>query len=302
MNISEEDLQRINELITYVAPEDMCQTIERMGGLTNRTYKVSTNQGKAYVVRIPGEGTEDMIRRSDEKISTLLACELGIDANLLFWRDYDGAKVTEYIQGAVTLNRDQLKLPEIIRNVAVVFKKLHSCNVDTGVRFDVFDMADTYERVIKAHDVEMYPDYEEIRRIIMDIRKQSEDISSACIVPCHNDPLPENWIYGKDQLYLIDWEYAGMNDSMWDLADVSIESDYNDTDDENLLTEYLGVEPSIADKTRFMANKLYVDYLWTLWGKARVPFDGAEMEAYALGRYQRLKNNLQKYEAMIELL
>ena len=114
-------------------------------------------------------------------------------------------------------------------------------------------------------------------------------------VPCHNDPLCENWIYGDNQLYLIDWEYAGMNDGMWDLADVSIEADYNDEHDEILLKEYLGKEPSLIERQRFIANKLYLDYLWTLWGKTRVPYDGDEMEEYALNRYIRLKSNLKKF-------
>ncbi len=86
-----------------------------------------------------------------------------------------------------------------------------------------------------------------------------------------------------------------MNDGMWDLADVSIEANYNDEQDEILLKEYLGKEPSLTERQRFIANKLYLDYLWTLWGKTRVPYDGDEMEEYALNRYIRLKSNLKKF-------
>ena len=48
-----------------------------------------------------------------------------------------------------------------------------------------------------------------------------------------------------------------------------------------------------------MANKLYLDYLWTLWGKTRVPFSGDEMEQYALDRYMRLKINLKIFEELL---
>lgn len=239
-----------------------------------------------------------MICRKNEEVSTVLACALGIDAQLLVWdhEELEGAKVTEFIRDAVTLNEEDMRLPATIRNVAGILKKLHSCNVDTGISFNVFEMADTYESVIRMHGVKMYPDYEKTKERIMEIKRRIDKEDVVQVVPCHNDPLPANWVYGQDRLYLIDWEYAGMNDRMWDLADVSVEVGYTEKQDDMLLMEYLGYMPSRIDKMRFMANKLYVDFLWTLWGKARTPFDGEEMEAYALGRYKRLKSNLKNYD------
>ncbi|MBQ5725638.1 MAG: phosphotransferase, partial [Clostridia bacterium] len=114
-------------------------------------------------------------------------------------------------------------------------------------------------------------------------------------VPCHNDPLCENWVEGDGRMYLIDWEYAGMNDGMWDIADVSIEAGFDDQRDELLLTAYLGREPGLVDRKHFLASKIYVDYLWTLWAKARVPYDGQPMEDWAQERYARLKGFLDKY-------
>jgi len=85
-----------------------------------------------------------------------------------------------------------------------------------------------------------------------------------------------------------------MNDGMWDLADVSIEADYSKENDELLLRSYFGKEPDELERKRFIANKLYLDYLWSLWGKTRVPYDGDFMEQYALDRYLRLKKNLEQ--------
>ena len=97
-------------------------------------------------------------------------------------------------------------------------------------------------------------------------------------------------------MYLIDWEYAGMNDGMWDLADVSIEAGYDEACDMMLLSSYLGKEPSVTNKKHFLANKIYVDYLWTLWAKARVPYDGQPMEDWANERYTRLKSFIEDYK------
>ena len=82
---------------------------------------------------------------------------------------------------------------------------------------------------------------------------------------------------------------------MWDLADVSIEADYDEKLDEMLLREYFGRAATENEFKRFIANKIYLDYLWTLWGKTRVPFDGKMMEDYALNRYVRLKQNISRY-------
>lgn len=292
--IIKEDIILINELINKVIGNYEIKNIERLGGLTNHSYQVELENSQKYVVRLPGEGTSEMINRNDEKVSTELAYSLGIDARLLYFGE-DGSKVSEFINNAITCNADMLREEKTIKDVAKIFHTLHTCGQDTHVPFEVFDMAKGYEEIIYGHHVNMYDDYQEVKNAIMKIKEKLDIDTTIQKVPCHNDSLCENWIYGDNQLYLIDWEYAGMNDGMWDLADVSIEANYNDEQDEILLKEYLGKEPSLTERQRFISNKLYLDYLWTLWGKTRVPYDGDEMEEYALNRYIRLKSNLKKF-------
>lgn len=292
--IVEEDIQKIKSLLETVLKTSDYVNIERLGGLTNHTYKVVFADGKEYIVRIPGEGTEDMISRSDEKISTELACRLEIDAHLLYFGN-DGAKVSEYIENARTMSMETMREEKHIEQAAKILKKLHDCGENTGVPFDVFDMADSYEKILVKNEVVLYEDYEKVKEQVMKIKKDIDEEGNVQKVPCHNDPLCENWIEGDDGLYLVDWEYAGMNDAMWDLADLSIEADYSEKQDEFLLEKYFGHVLEYRDKKRFWANKIYLDYLWTLWGKTRVPYDGNVMEEYALERYNRLKENLKSY-------
>ena len=149
-------------------------------------------------------------------------------------------------------------------------------------------------------NVAMFDDYEQSKKTVMDIKAEIDSLIDIKKVPCHNDPLCENWVVGDGRMYLIDWEYAGMNDGMWDIADVSIEANFNDEQDMLLLEKYLAKKPMSIDKKHFLANKLYVDYLWTLWAKARVPYDGQPMEDWAVERYARLKDNIEKYFALKE--
>ncbi len=290
--IVQEDLCRVRNLLDEVIGKSDYSEISRMGGLTNRTYKVKFADGEGYVVRIPGEGTEELIVRGNEKISTELACRLGIDAELLYFGS-DGSKVTRLIPNAVTMSAESMRSREHIVKAAAVFKKLHASGEDTGVPFEVFDMAGGYEKIISDKNVDMYDDYSDVKAAVMKIKAEVDSICNIKKVPCHNDALCENWVMsGGDRMYLIDWEYAGMNDGIWDLADVSIEASYERSHDEMFLTEYLGRKPEEADWKHFQANKLYVDYLWTLWAKTRVPYDGQPMEDWACERYERLKRNL----------
>ncbi len=293
-NVLHEDLEKIGGLLRSQLGLDAIRDAQRLGGLTNRTYRVTASDGAEYVCRVPGEGTEQMIVRSDERVSTQLACRVGIDAELLYFGD-DGTKITRYIPDAVTMSPQTMGQPEHIRQAAEILRALHTCGEDTGVPFEVFQMADTYERVIRDNHVPLYDDYEQVKGQVMAIKQALEAGHARPLVPCHNDPLCENWVTSGDRMYLVDWEYAGMNDGMWDLADVSIEAAYDQEQDGMLLDAYFGRPVTDHEKRTFLANKLYLDYLWTLWGLTRVPYDGESMEQYALERYQRLKENLRHY-------
>lgn len=292
----ERDKQAAQALLQKALGRTDAAEFTRMGGLTNRTYHAVFQDGAEYVVRIPGEGTEEMISRRDEEVSTRLACKLGIDAELLYFGE-NGAKVTAYIPGAVTMSAPAMREPQHIREAADILRRLHRSGEDTGISFEVFSMAASYEKIIADKQVPMFSDYAEVKAEVMAAKRQIDAACDIAPVPCHNDVLCENWVVSDaGKMYLIDWEYAGMNDGIWDVADLSIEAVYDHALDEVLLRAYLGREPETMDWKHFLANKLYVDYLWTLWAKARVPYDGQPMEDWAAERYARLKKNLLEFQ------
>ena len=289
------DIPVVKELMLKALGTDEYADLSRMGGLTNHTYKVTMNDGAEYVVRIPGEGTEEMIVRKDEMVSTKLACDLGVDAEVLYFGE-DGSKVTKYIKNAITMSSETLHEQKHIEQMAEIFKKMHTCGVDTKVPFEVFEMAASYEKIIFDKNVAMFDDYDEIKAQVMKVKSEIDSAIDVKKVPCHNDALCENWVEGDGRMYLIDWEYAGMNDGMWDLADVSIEAGFDADHDRKFLIAYLGKAPETINEKHFLANKIYVDFLWTLWAKARVPYDGQPMEDWAVERYTRLKGFIEDYK------
>jgi len=288
--IIDKDLVQIRNLVADIFAAAEVGKVERLGGMTNHTYAVQV-KGKKFLFRLPGEGTEQLINRKDEKVSSELASKIGVDTELIYFNAETGVKVASYIEGAVTMSPQSMREPENLKEAAELFRVLHTCERDTKVLFEVFEMAEGYERIILEHGVELYPDYADIRKAVMDIKKEI-DLYPCKRVPCHNDSLCENWVHGIERMYLVDWEYAGMNDPMWDLADLSIEAEYGEREDALLLEAYFEGKAGKEEKLRFYANKIYLDFLWSLWGKTRVPYDGDEMEQYAAARYQRLKRNL----------
>lgn len=295
------DLPQLHEIMKIVFNDEAWKTIERLGGMTNHSYKITREDGQEYLVRIPGDGTEEMINRLDEKKSTELACGLGIDSPLLFFSD-DGRKVMEFIHDPQPMTEEVMKRPENLKQAAEIFHRLHTCGADTGVRFEVFEMATLYEKIIRGGGVKLYDDYENIKQDVMEIKKEVDQNGAALRVPCHNDSLIGNWVLdGKGKLYLIDWEYSGMNEAMWDLSCLSIELNYGTSEDEALLSAYYACEHKtvgLNERRRFAAAKMYVDFLWTLWGLTRVPFDGQFMQEYADNRYARLKKNIELYREL----
>ena len=296
--IEKADIPKLQDLMERTFGEDIWIDIRRLGGMTNHSYKITRTDGLSYLVRIPGEGTEEMINRADERKSTELACRLGIDAPLLYFDD-TGRKVMEFIRDPQPNSPETMQRPENLRQAAEIFRKLHTCGVDTGVRFEVFEMADLYERIIRDGGVAFYDDYEAVKQAVMDIKAEVDRNGAAPRVPCHNDSLVDNWVIdGTGRLYLIDWEYSGMNEAMWDLSCLSIEAEYTPENDTQLLEAYYGRTPTVDERKRFVAAKTYVDYLWTLWGLTRVPFDGQFMQDYADARYERLKQNVEAYRKL----
>ena len=214
----ERDKQAAQALLQKVLGRTDAAEFTRMGGLTNRTYHAVFRDGAEYVVRIPGEGTEEMISRRDEEVSTRLACRLGIDAELLYFGE-NGAKVTAYIPGAVTMSAPAMREPQHIREAADILRRLHRSGEDTGIPFEVFSMAASYEKIIAEKQVPMFADYAAVKAEVMAVKRQIDAACDITPVPCHNDVLCENWVVSAaGKMYLIDWEYAGMGDDANDFG------------------------------------------------------------------------------------
>jgi thiamine kinase-like enzyme len=264
--------------------------IERLGGLTNKVFRFESEQGW-LCLRIPGEGTEEYINRANEAHAALETSRTGVSAELLHFDAKTGIMVTRFLSGTVTMTGAHFKSrPGAPARAGNIFRQLHTSNAKFLNRFELFSMIDEYLKVLSSKDVNFPDGY-------FDVLKEAETVRSALaahplpLAPCHCDPLCENFLDDGKRMWLVDWEYAGMNDPMWDLGDLSVEAGFDDAQDEEMLVAYFGGEPAPHERGRVLVYKAMCDLLWTLWGLIQHananPAD--DFWAYATNRFARCR-------------
>jgi thiamine kinase-like enzyme len=273
-------LRTIPALSAYGGP------VERLGGLTNKVYRAGN-----HVLRIPGEGTEEYINRDNEAASARVAASAGVSPEVVFANAGTGVMVTVLVPGAITMSPENFRTRTgSPARAGQVLRKLHTSGGSFPFRFELFAMIDDYLKVLSTKDVDLPDGYHDVVREAETIRAALAR-NPAPLVPCHCDPLCENFIDTGERMWVVDWEYSGMNDPMWDLGDLSVEGGFGEAQDLEMLRAYFGTSPSAADHGRMVIYKAMCDLLWTLWGLIqhanRNPAD--DFAAYALNRFTRCK-------------
>ena len=282
----EDDLRTLTARIPALAAMGGAAVVERLGGLTNRVYRVGD-----YCVRIPGAGTEEYIDRANEAVAARAAAAAGVAPEVVHADPASGVVVTRFIAGTATMT------PEAFRarkgspaRAGLAFAQLHRSGAVFPFRFELFGMIDSYLGVLSGKDVDLPPGYHDVVAEAEAVRR-ALDARPVEPVACHCDPLCENFLDTGSRMWIVDWEYSGMNDPMWDLGDLSVEGHFDEGQDEEMLTAYFGGEAPAADRGRMVVHKAMCDLLWTLWGLIQLangnPAD--DFRAYADTRFARCR-------------
>lgn len=261
-------------------------TPRRLGGLTNRVWHLG-----GHVLRIPGEGTAEYIDRSNEATAARAAAAAGVSPEVLHADPASGLMVTRFIPDTVTMTPDLFRSrPGSPARAARALRQLHDSGVVFPARFDLFAMIDDYRALLAGKSVAPPEGYDAALREADRVRTAlaAHPLPQA---PCHCDPLCENFLDTGSRMWIVDWEYSGMNDPMWDLGDLSVEAGFDAAQDAAMLTAYFGRPAWPWEEARMIAYKAMCDLLWTLWGLIQHangnPAD--DFLAYATGRFQRCR-------------
>jgi len=281
----------MSELSPYLTragfPADAPTT--RLAGLTNVNHLVDHDGGR-YVLRIPGEGTSEYIDRVTEETAARSAAAAGVNAEVVFFDSSDGLMVTRFVDGAVTMNAERFTDLDAVARAGRAFRRLHTTAQPFATDFVLFPMIDEYKALLAAKGATLPDGYDELQASA-DATRRALEATARPLVPSHCDPLCENFLDTGERMYVIDYEYSGNNDPMWDLGDLSVEGGFGPEQDAVLLQAYFDGEPPAHEAGRMVAYKAMCDLLWTLWGVIQhVNGNPAEdFWAYATGRFERCR-------------
>lgn len=270
--------------------ENEISNIIPSGGMTNKNYKVNIKD-ETYVLRIAGAGTDDMINRVEEKRNSILASSLNIDTEILYLDEFSGLKIAKFIENAETLTGESAKKEENMRLTTDILKRLHTSGLKFENTFDVFEKIELYEKLLEKAKGKNFEDYYEVKEKVMKLQYLLKELDVE-ILASHNDTVPENFVKNENRIYLIDWEYSGMNDPMWDLAAHSLECNFSKKDEELFLNIYFNGEPEEKFKKRVLIYQICQDFLWTTWTNIKEA-KGDDFGSYGVDRYNRAKKNLE---------
>jgi thiamine kinase-like enzyme len=232
------------------------------GGITNRNavVTVASLAPRRFVTRLPGERTELLaIDRANEAEAALRAAQLGIGPPVLGELDGVGTLVTELVPGGHLAPHEFIdRLDEVVP----LLRWFHDSGPLAGA-FPIHRVVEWHARDAAAHGATVPATYGELHAVsqrIEDAFGRSPDDP----VPCHNDLLPGNVLFARDRTWLLDFEYAGMNDKYFDLANLSINCGLDAAADERLLARYFGRVTDRA-RARLALMKIMSEFREGMW-------------------------------------
>lgn len=273
--------------------ESEITNIQPFGGMTNINYRASAG-GEQYIVRIPGLGTEQFINRNEEKRNLEIGVQLGINPEHIYFNTETGLKITRMIPGAATLTPMMTKKKETMDKVTEVLRKLHHSDVPMGNSFRLYELMDHYEHNALEENVTFYPNFEQVKKEVEHVKSEYDTLPKI-MGPTHIDALHENFVMDESgKLYLIDWEYSGMFDPLWDVATHSMESGFTSQEEAYFVRAYFQREATEEEKQRILIHKIFQDYLWSIWTLFKEA-KGDHFGSYGQDRFDRLQRNLRLY-------
>jgi thiamine kinase-like enzyme len=277
-------------------PEGVAAAVERLwpgrsarlellgGGITNHNVKVSLGDD-AYVLRVAGQNTDLLgIDRRAELEATRAAAVVGVGPEVVDFVEPEGWLVTRFIPGGIP-PVERVREPAWLVEVAAALRAVHG-GPRMPAAFDAFRVVETYRSTAAARgrDVPARLDWAWETATRIEAARGAIDPR-----PCHNDLLKANFILDGERLRIVDWEYAGMGDPFFDLANFAVNYELDAAGRAALLDAYFGDVPADAagrlEQMRFMS-----DFREAMWGvvQSAVSALDFDFDGYAEEHFERM--------------
>jgi thiamine kinase-like enzyme len=299
--VTEEVVQIVQQLSPKLGEaEGEARPLE--GGITNRNYLVVMG-GRSYVIRVPGKDTDLLgIDRQAEREANEHAALAGVAPAVVAMLTEPPCIVTVFIDGR-GMEAEELRGPETLVEVARSLRAIHESGVTLPIEFDSFRVVERYAETAAGRGVDIPGAYERAhehaRRIEAALSGPEHDP-----VPCHNDLLAANFLHDGDQIWIFDWEYAGMGDRYFDLGNFSVNNALDEAGQGDLLEAYFGEPPDARRRATLNLMRFMSDFREAMWGVVQSGVSDLDFDfnGYAAKHFDRMLATAAdpKFEAWLE--
>jgi len=264
-----------------LAPGDL--RLSPLGGLANASFRVDGPEG-AFVLRLAAPGSDAFVDRAAEARNARIAARAALAPEVAFADPARGVLLTRLIEGARPLDAGALGDPGPCARAAAALRRLHGITERFVGAFDPLAAVARYEALAARRGAATA----ELAAIRERVAALARALPAAPAVPCHGDPAPANILDDGARAWLIDFEYAGNFDPLWDLAYLAVEAGLGDESRARLFRAYLGRPPADAEARRLAVYETLCDLLAVAWGRAQ----GGAPEAATARRLNRCQARL----------
>lgn len=261
--------------------------------MTNRSFLFSCHN-KKYIMRIPGEGTDQLINRREEAEVYHVIDGMHICDDIAYINPENGYKITEFLESSRVCDSNN------VNDLKACMKKLrefHNLNLSVEHEFNIFDQIEFYETLWGGVS-SIYRDYSKTKENIFSLKNYiDKHIENRCLT--HIDAVPDNFLFTKSgDIRLIDWEYAGMQDPHIDIAMFCIYALYNKRQVDRLINIYFENNCPKEIRMKIYCYIAVSGLLWSNWCEYKRNL-GVEFGEYSIRQYRYAKDY---YEIVFSLL
>jgi len=261
-----------------VGLDDVKNVVISKKGMTNRSF-IFEIKDKKYIMRVPGEGTDKLINRKQEYDVYQIVSPLGISDKVIFMDPSSGVKITEFIPNSH--NCDLNSWDEIAQAMKRL-KEFHQLKLSVDFAFDVFEQINYYEKL--RDQTSLYSDYVEVKKNIFALKPFIEK-NRLPYQLCHIDSVPDNFLFTKEGIRLIDWEYASNQDPHIDIAMFAIYAGFNKNEIDRLIDIYFDGKVSNLIRMKIYSYVAISGFLWSNWCEYKYTL-GVEFGEYSISQYR----------------
>jgi thiamine kinase-like enzyme len=273
------------EIVARVWPGRNAEIEALGGGITNENFKVTVD-GDAFVLRIGGRDTDLLgIDRDVEHAAAAAAAEVGVGPEVVAFVEPEGYLVTRFVAGR-PIPPAEMRRPETIVRAAETIRRIHE-GPPIPRRFDSFRIVEEYRETAEARGVRVPAAYTWAKGTAEEIERLRGD---QPLRPCHNDLLNANFIDDGERIRIVDWEYAGMGDIFFDLANFSINHELGAEENNVFLEAYFGALRD-EDLRALRLMRFMSDFREAMWGVVQQGISELDFDfaAYAEEHFVRLR-------------